>query len=106
MLNEKPKTAMIQAVTVVPMLAPMITPMAWPSTSRPAFTKLTTMMVVAVDDWMAAVTPMPVMICLKGLEVIEARNDRSPSPATFCRPPLSRLNPKRKSVTAPSRVRI
>ena len=83
MLKEKPNTAMIQEVTVVPMFAPMITPMACPSTSSPALTKLTTRMVVAVEDWMAAVTPIPVMICLKGLEVIEARNERSPSPATF-----------------------
>ena len=33
--------AKIQAVTVVPMLAPMITAMALPSASRPALTKLT-----------------------------------------------------------------
>ena len=36
-----------QAVTVVPMLAPMMTPMAWRSSMRPEFTKPTTMTVVA-----------------------------------------------------------
>ena len=106
MLKEKPNSAMIQEVTVVPMFAPMITPMACPSTSRPAFTKLTTMMVVAVDDWMTAVTPIPVRICLNGLEVMEARKARRPSPATFWRPPERRLRPNRKRVTAPSRDRI
>ena len=106
MLNENPNTAMIHAVTVVPMLAPIITPTAWPRTRRPAFTKLTTMMVVAVEDWIAAVTPMPVTICLKGLDVIEARKDLNPSPATFWSPPLNRLNPKRKSATDPRSVRI
>ena len=50
----------IQAVTVVPTLAPMITPMAWRRESRPEFTKPTTITVVAEELWITAVTPMPV----------------------------------------------
>ena len=50
-----PKIEMIQAVTVVPMLAPIITLMDSASVSNPAFTKLTTITVVAEEDWIRAV---------------------------------------------------
>ena len=43
-------TANSHAVTVVPILAPMITPIALRNVISPAFTKLTSMSVVAVDD--------------------------------------------------------
>ena len=56
----KPVRLRIQAVTVVPTLAPMMTPMAWRRESRPEFTKPTTMTVVAEELWMTAVTPRPV----------------------------------------------
>ncbi len=46
----KPSSDMIHAVTVVPILAPMITPIAWARDNRPAFTKLTIITVVALDD--------------------------------------------------------
>ena len=46
----KPSHATSQAVTVVPILAPIITPIACESVSSPAFTKLTTITVVADDD--------------------------------------------------------
>ena len=49
-LTLNPTAEIIQAVTVVPMLAPMMTPMDCPRVIRPAFTKLTTMTVVADDD--------------------------------------------------------
>jgi len=45
------------AVTVVPILAPKITPRAWESDINPAFTKPTSITVVAEDDWI-----IPVMI--------------------------------------------
>jgi hypothetical protein len=80
--------------------------MAWHKARSPALTKLTTMIVVAVEDWITAVTPIPVIICLNGLEVIDARKDLKPSPATFWRPPLSRLSPKRNRATEPSSVKI
>ncbi len=54
MLNEKPAD-IIHAVSVVPMFAPMITEMACTNVSNPAFTKLTVITVVAVDDCTAAV---------------------------------------------------
>ena len=60
MENENPKRETIHAVTVVPMFAPKITPMACVSVKISAFTKLTTMTVVAPEDWMTAVTPIPV----------------------------------------------
>ena len=41
---------MIHAVRVVPKLAPMITPIDSVRVNRPAFTKLTTITVVAEDD--------------------------------------------------------
>ena len=80
--------AKIQAVTVVPMLAPMITPMAFTSDRRPAFTKLTSISVVAVEDWTRAVTTIPVSTRLKAEDVIEAMKLRNFSPASFCSPPL------------------
>ena len=49
-----------QLVTVVPTLAPMMTLMAWPRVSRLELTKPTTMTVVAEEDWMTAVTAIPV----------------------------------------------
>ena len=48
--NLKPRIEMIQAVTVVQILAPMMTPIACESVSSPALTKLTTSTVVALED--------------------------------------------------------
>ena len=85
--------AKIQAVTVVPMLAPMMTAMALPSASRPAFTKLTMSRVVAVELCTMAVTTIPVMMHLKLLDVILAMKLRILFPAIFCKPPLIRDMP-------------
>ena len=79
----KPKTAMSQAVIVVPILAPIITPIAFPRERRPALTILTTMTVVPLEDWMRAVMIIPVMTLLSLVDVIAARNDLSLSPAAF-----------------------
>ncbi len=46
----KPSRATIHPVTVVPIFAPRITPIAWINSIKPAFTKLTTITVVADDD--------------------------------------------------------
>ena len=46
----KPNQETIHAVTVVPILAPMITPIACTKVSKPALTKLTTITVVADED--------------------------------------------------------
>ena len=88
-----PSQETIHAVTVVPILAPMITLIAWASVSNPAFTKLTTITVVALDDWITVVIPKPVRTPLNGLEVIAERKPRSLSPAAFCRPELIRFIP-------------
>ena len=50
MEKEKPNRETIHAVTVVPILAPNITPMACVNVRISAFTKLTTMTVVAPED--------------------------------------------------------
>ena len=89
-LNEEPPkdSAKIHAVTVVPILAPMMTATAVARERRPAFTKLTSIRVVAVEDCTRAVTTIPVRMHLKVLEVILAMNVRNLSPAIFWRPPL------------------
>ena len=46
----KPKILMSQAVVVVPILAPKITPKDWDKFSNPALAKPTTMTVVAEED--------------------------------------------------------
>ena len=81
-LNENPAD-IIHAVRVVPMLAPMITDMAWASVSRPALTNETVITVVAVDDCTDAVTKTPVSIPVKRLVVIAWRMWRSCEPAIF-----------------------
>jgi hypothetical protein len=50
MLNLNPKNEMIQAVIVVPILAPIITVTDCNKFNKPAFTKLTTITVVAEED--------------------------------------------------------
>ena len=87
MFTENPNEV-IQAVSVVPMLAPIITPMALPRVRSPAFTKLTTIMVVADEDCTRAVTTVPVSTRLNELEVILAIKALRRSPADFWRPSL------------------
>ena len=88
MSNLKPKKEMTHAVTVVPTLAPMITLMDCPRVSKPALTKLTTMTVVALEDWIRAVTSIPVRTPVMRFVVITERMLRSLSPATFWSPSL------------------
>ena len=82
-LNEKPAD-IIHAVSVVPMLAPMITDMACTSVSRPALTNDTVMTVVAVDDCTATVVNIPVRTPETRFVVILLRTWRSCEPAIFC----------------------
>ncbi len=79
---------MIQAVSVVPMLAPMMTEMAWARVSRPALTKLTVITVVADDDCTAQVINIPVTSPVKRLVVMAPRMWRSCEPAIFCKASL------------------
>ena len=69
----RPKRVMIQAVTVVPILAPITTAMAPARVNRPAPAKPTVITVVAVELWMIAVTPVPARMPLSGLPVILVR---------------------------------
>ena len=99
---EMPPRLKIHAVTVVPMFAPIITPMDCRSVISFELTKPTTITVVAEELWMTAVTPIPVrkpLILLfvslpsSALRPFPARRSR-PSPITFIpnrnrqRPPI------------------
>ncbi len=64
-----PNREIIHAVTVVPILAPIMTATAPVSDKSPAFTKLTTITVVADEDWIVVVTNIPVKTPLKRLFV-------------------------------------
>lgn len=75
-----PRAEINHAVTVVPILAPIMTPMDWVRVSRPAFTKLTTMTVVADDDWIRAVIKTPVRTPVTLLVVMAVRILRKLSP--------------------------
>ena len=82
MLKENPAD-MIHAESVVPMLAPMITEMAWARVSRAALTNETVITVVAAEDWTATQTSMPVSTPVKRLVVMAPRTWRSCGPAIF-----------------------
>ena len=56
----KPKNEINQAVTVVPIFAPIITPIDSISDNNPALAKLTTITVVAEEDWIKRVIRKPV----------------------------------------------
>ena len=64
----------------------MMTPIDWPSVISPALTKLTTITVVALDDWMSAVIKIPVSTPITRFFVMAARILRRRSPANFSRP--------------------
>ena len=71
---------------MVPMLAPMIIPTTWESFMIPEFTKPTTITVVADEDWITAVTPIPRRTALIGLDVRVSKICSSFPPATFASP--------------------
>ena len=90
---------MIQPVMLVPIMAPMTTPIACLTFIMPEFTKPTTMTEVADEDWITAVTPVPRSMPFKG--VLERRYKISSSllPATSFNPsPISAI-PNRNSAT-------
>ena len=74
-----------QAVRVVPMLEPMMTPMVCPSSITPEFTRPTSMTVMAEEDWMAMVIPAPSSRLLMGVEVMRLRRRSNRPPAIFSR---------------------
>ena len=93
-------------VIVVPILAPIITPIACDSRIIPEFTKPTTITVVADDDWITAVTKAPSMMALKGLEVIFSRIRSRRLPDSFSRPCPIAFIPNRNSASPPTIVRM
>jgi hypothetical protein len=84
------------------MFAPMMTPMDCASVINPAFTKLTTITVVALDDWMSAVIRIPVRTPIMRFLVIAARILRRRSPANFSRPSDIVFIPKRNNASEPT----
>ena len=98
-----PARTRIQPVIVVPMLAPMIMPMAFASCMMPEFTNPTTITVVAEEDWITAVTNVPSNTPRKVLEVSLARMVSSLLPATRFKPSPKRVIPKRKKARPPKR---
>ena len=86
------------AVTVVPTLAPKITPTLFLNDNTPALTRLTAMTEVAELDWMTAVTRAPMSRPNRGILVARARNLRKRSPEIcwisaekFSRPKINRM---------------
>ena len=76
----------IQPVTLVPTLAPRMMGMDWIPFIMPEFTKPMTMMVVADELWMAAVTPRPRRTPFQGVLLKRHRMTSSLLPATRLRP--------------------
>ena len=74
------------AVMVVPTLAPMITFAACSSLIMPELTKPTTMTVVADEDWIRAVTPVPISTAENGLLVSFSRMLSNRPPEALDRP--------------------
>ena len=79
----KPSNEISQAVIVVPIFAPMITPIDSTKLSKPAFTKLTIITVVAEDDCKSAVIKNPVVIPKNLLEVMDFKMPLNLLPAAF-----------------------
>ena len=76
----------ICAVIVVPIFAPKITPTDCRKDIMPAFTKPTTMTVVAEEDWMTMVTTIPISSALNTLPVIFSSVFSSLEPAARSKP--------------------
>ena len=94
-----------QEVTVVPMLAPMITPTAWDSCIMPEFTNPTTITVVAEEDWITAVTTSPSSTPINRLEVSFSRSRSMRPPDSLDSPSPMALIPYRNRASPPSMVK-
>src|SRR5215469_13960351 len=87
--------AMICAVNVEPMLAPMIMGTVWPSVISPADTKPTRRTVVMVEEFSKAVIAAPASTPLNRLEVMRASTAGRLAPAMAFRPSVSSCRPNR-----------
>ena len=81
-----PTSESSQAVSVVPMLEPIMTPGVCAMFIRPELTRPTSMTVTAEDDWTATVMPAPRARLFSGLEVMRLRACSSLPPAIRSRP--------------------
>ncbi len=75
-------------MNVVPTLAPKMTAIDCAMDMSPAFTKLTTITVEALELCIKAVIKTPVITPVTRFFVITPRIVRRRSPATFCKPSL------------------
>lgn len=100
-----PNKEINQAVAVVPIFAPIITPIDCTKLSSPAFTKLTTITVVADDDCMSAVTKSPVSTPVTRFLVIADKIERNLFPASFCNPSLIIFIPYRNRPKEPTSIK-
>ena len=94
--------AIICAVIVVPILAPIIIPIDWLRFIKPAEIKPTTNTVVTDEDCMIEVTAAPAAAPVKRLVVSLASICLSLSPAMSFKAIDMRSMPKRKSAKPPS----
>src|SRR5699024_6378844 len=88
--------SIINAVTVVPIFAPIITPIACLNVIKPALTKATVNTVVPELLWIKIVTDIPASTPKNGLFVNLSKISRNRSPAAFCKPSPIYLIPSRK----------
>ena len=84
---------MSQAVKVVPILAPMMTLMASVKRSKPAFVKVTTIKVVADEDWIRPVITTPVAMPETRLDLSLAIKPRIFWPASSIKASLMTFMP-------------
>lgn len=89
-----------QAVVVVPMLAPSITPSEARKVSVPASTRATVMAEMALELWTMPVARAPTAIPRMRLAVTRASQRRITGPATACSSWLKDCSPCRKRITA------
>src|SRR5690606_5503218 len=99
--NFKPKKATIQPVLVVPILAPIITPMACEKESTPALTKPMVASVVAVEDCTIKVKATPEVIALKGEPVNRPNHCLNVSPAISLRLSVIKVMPSKNKPIPP-----
>ena len=91
-------------VTVVPILAPMMMPMALDSFMMPELTNPTTITVVAEDDWITAVTAAPRNTARSLPEVSRSRICSILPPLALERPSPNTCMPYKKSASPPTIV--
>ena len=97
-----PDKLKIQDVIVVPILAPMMIPMACDNFIIPEFTKPTTITVVAEEDCITAVTKAPRQTARSGLDVNFYKIRSNFPPDIFVNPSPIVCIPYRKSARPPS----